>query len=723
MAELTSLHQVALKIMSQLDINNLLEDIVIRAMTTVGATDGFVDLFDDELQAMVTRTGVGAYSKLIGSTTNFTQGISGIVWSSGLTNVSNEEHNIDVNADWLAAKPKSAIGIPLKTGTKVTGVLGVGFFQESRHFTPAVIEWLNKFADLVSIALNNASLHTAVQKELLVRKWVEEALQTTQDRYRTLVDNIGVGVTLINRNMEIISTNTQLTKWFPNIDINKRPKCHQAFESRFEICENCPVSKTFHDGSINEKITTPVVDGVTKCYRVVSWPVMGRDGIVSEVIEMVEDISERRQTEEQLLKLSRAVDQSSSGVLITDVHGNIEYTNRKFSKITGYSSEEVSGKSTRLLKSGLVSEEIYKSLWNTVLAGKEWRGELYNRKKDGKLYWAWASISPIRSSSNEITHFVAIQEDITLRKKMEEEIKKTNLQLQETLDTLGRTQSQLIQQEKLAGIGQLAAGVAHEINNPLGFVISNFDTLAKYLDRIGDTLTVYRDWKSDMEKSSDPNIQDWVSKLDKTEKEKKVKLILEDLPDLIKESNNGLDRVSKIVKELRAFSRVDNQNNFEDYDVNAGIESTLLVARNEIKYWAEVEIELGNIPLIQAVGGAINQVFLNIFVNAAQAIKLKNTESLGLIRIKTYSDEKNIYCEITDSGIGIPADQVNKIFNPFFTTKPVGQGTGLGLSISYDIIITKHHGDINVTSRVGVGTTFTIKLPIKQVAHWSKEPE
>jgi len=586
---LNSLHHVALKIMSQLDFHNLLQDIIVNAMTALEATDGFVDLFDDELQAMVTRVGIGLYAELIGSTANFTEGISGIVWRSTSVYIWNDEDN--TNCSWLVGKAKTVIGIPLKAGDKLFGVIGVGFSKGNRRLTPENLEWLDKFAEIASTSLNNAFLHTAVKKELLVRKWVEEALQTSQDRYQTLVDNIGVGIWLLNQEMEIVSINNQLSKWFPTIDISQRSTCYQALEQQGQVCNNCPVIKTFHDGSISERVATKVVDGVNKYFRIVTWPIMNKDGTVSEVIQMFQDIANWRQAEEQLME--------------------------------------------------------------------------------------------------------------------------KNLKLQEALDKLGRTQSQLIQQEKLAGIGQLAAGVAHEINNPLGFVISNFDTLVKYLDRLKEVLAAYSEWKVNMAKNADFSMQAWINKLDKLEKEKKLKLIMEDMPDLIKESTDGLDRVSKIIKELRAFSRVDNQNNYEEYDVNEGIESALIVARNEIKYWAEVEKEFADIPNIQAVGGAINQVFLNIIVNAAQAIKLKNCEGLGLIRIRTYNDDEHIYCDITDSGVGISAENLNKLFNPFFTTKPVGQGTGLGLSISYDIV-NKHHGEINVSSNLGVGTTFTIKLPIKQ---------
>ena len=173
----------------------------------------------------------------------------------------------------------------------------------------------------------------------------------------------------------------------------------------------------------------------------------------------------------------------------------------------------------------------------------------------------------------------------------------------------------------------------------------------------------------------------------------------------------GVYRITEIVTSLRNFSRSEDETKIESYDINEALESTLVVAKNEIKYVADVEKELSVVPRIECIGSEINQVLLNILVNAAQAIESQRRSDRGLIHIKTYADPESLYCEISDNGPGIPQNIVNRIFDPFFTTKDAGEGTGLGLNISYDIVVHKHNGELSVQSEEGKGTTFTMKLP------------
>jgi len=279
---------------------------------------------------------------------------------------------------------------------------------------------------------------------------------------------------------------------------------------------------------------------------------------------------------------------------------------------------------------------------------------------------------------------------------------------------LKQTELQLIQQEKFAGIGHLAAGVAHEINNPLGFVLSNFETLSSYAKVYKMIIDEYIELKDCLSKNNNPEIQDKLSRIKHLEEENNLEFITEDLDELITDSCEGLDRISKIVTSLRLFSRIDQHNDFEEYEINEGITNTLIIARNEIKYHAEVEENFKDVPNIKAFSSQINQVLLNIIVNAAHAIKYKNSNEFGKITINTYADNEYVYCEIIDTGIGISKENLSSIFDPFFTTKPEGEGTGLGLSICYDIIVNKHGGELLVDSTEGVGTKFTMKLPIKQ---------
>lgn len=318
-------------------------------------------------------------------------------------------------------------------------------------------------------------------------------------------------------------------------------------------------------------------------------------------------------------------------------------------------------------------------------------------------------------STNNMAVISTICELITMayiRKGIEDKLKDSNKELSMTLDQLKQTQSHLVQQEKLAAIGQLAAGIAHEINNPLGYIISNSSTLAGYLKKYKDMVEQYRGFKQTLSGMGNREIQKQIEELERVEQEKKIDFIQEDIDELLQDTNDGLERIGKIVGGLRLFSRSSQENQFEDYDLNAGIQNTLIVARNEIKYHAEIHTLYGELPLIQAVGGQINQVLLNLIINAVHAIKAKNPEEMGAITIRTDHDTEYVYCEIEDSGIGIPEQNMGKLYMPFFTTKPNGQGTGLGLWISHEIIVNKHKGEIKVKSRPGEGTTFTIKLPI-----------
>jgi signal transduction histidine kinase len=281
-------------------------------------------------------------------------------------------------------------------------------------------------------------------------------------------------------------------------------------------------------------------------------------------------------------------------------------------------------------------------------------------------------------------------------------------------EKLNNMQNQLIQNEKLASIGQLAAGVAHEMNTPMGFVASNFATLQKYMNKLLHLFSMYEDLLLTVETGTKEERIEKMQEVSKHRKEIKIDFILDDIKELFEESKEGIDRVTSIIQNLRDFSRIDQAEDFEEYNLNNGIKATLTIAKNEIKYDADIKTEFSELPVIFCNSGRINQVFLNILVNAAQAIKSQERDGKGTITIRTYSTDDEVVCEITDDGPGIPSDKISKVFDPFFTTKPVGKGTGLGLSVSYDIIVNKHKGDLLIDSQVGKGTRFTVKLPINR---------
>jgi len=264
---------------------------------------------------------------------------------------------------------------------------------------------------------------------------------------------------------------------------------------------------------------------------------------------------------------------------------------------------------------------------------------------------------------------------------------------------LSQAQQQLLQSEKLASIGQLAAGLAHEINNPIGYVSSGLGTLEGYLAKLFELLAAYE--------KIEPHLGTSSAASDVTDVRKRVEIdyLKADILDLMRECKEGITRVRGIVQDLKDFSRVDSNQEWQRVDLHQGLDSTLNIAHNEIKYKAKVIKEYGNIPEVECLPSQINQVVLNLLVNAAHAIKEN-----GKITVRTGNDDDSVWIEVKDTGCGIPPENLSRIFDPFFTSKPVGQGTGLGLALSYGII-QKHHGHISVQSVVGKGTTFRVTLP------------
>lgn len=286
-----------------------------------------------------------------------------------------------------------------------------------------------------------------------------------------------------------------------------------------------------------------------------------------------------------------------------------------------------------------------------------------------------------------------------------EELKDAHSELSEAHESLKQKQRQLVQSEKMASLGVLSAGVAHEINNPIGFVLSNINTLGSYLPAFND---VYTTLSSIIENVSNPEVlSEKVKAANSLLKEKEIDYLFEDSQDLIEETTDGIERVREIVAGLKDFVRED-QGEKESANINECIQSTLKLLSNQIKYHCEIIEKYGDIPDLNCHIGKLNQVFMNMLVNASQAI-----DGQGSITIETALNENAIVISFKDTGSGISESNLENLFTPFFTTKPVGVGTGLGLSISHGII-EEHGGDIVVESELGKGTTFIIKLPISQ---------
>ncbi len=388
-----------------------------------------------------------------------------------------------------------------------------------------------------------------------------------------------------------------------------------------------------------------------------------------------ESIQKLKETKERLQKLSHAVEQSPSTVMITDSKGNIEYVNPRFTQLTGYTPEEVFGKNPRILQSGKTPPEVYKDLWQTIASGREWHGEIYNKKKNGELFWESESISSLKDSEGNITNFILVAEDITDRKQAETKLETAYVELK-------KLQAQLIQSEKLAAIGELAAGVSHEIANPLNVISGRVKLI-----------------------SMEENLNE--------ETKESLKII-----------RMQSEKINQTIDRLTKFARRDEPKQ-ERININKLIDETLPLL--------EYQIRLENIKIVKdytqgltEISGDRNQlqeVFLNILLNAVQAMpdggnitiktSLERIAEYGIRNGRRKTDifkigDEVIVIEFIDTGPGIPKEYLDRIFEPFFTTK--SQGTGLGLSVSYGII-EAHRGGIYVKSNVGEGTKFVVRLP------------
>ena len=296
----------------------------------------------------------------------------------------------------------------------------------------------------------------------------------------------------------------------------------------------------------------------------------------------------------------------------------------------------------------------------------------------------------------------AIAIEVTGRKQAEIQLKNSLVELQSAYLQQQQTQTQLLQSEKMASIGQLAAGVAHEINNPIAYVYSNLGSLQSYLDDLFKVVDAYEELATLLEQHEEK-----ITQLRMVKDSIDLSFIKEDVTNLINESREGINRVKVIIRNLMEFSHVSSSDEWQWSDLHHGLDSTLNIACNEIKH-IRVNKEYGQIPKVECLPSQLNQVFLNLIMNASHAIG----ES-GIITLRTGIQGDEVWIEVTDTGNGIDQEHLSQVFDPFFTTKPMGKGTGLGLSVSYGIIKT-HHGKFTVTSEVGKGATFRITLPVTQ---------
>ena len=404
--------------------------------------------------------------------------------------------------------------------------------------------------------------------------------------------------------------------------------------------------------------------------------------------------------QEELRLHDRAMASSSCGITIADASDPelpLIYINEAFEKITGYPEREVIGRNCRFLQRDDRDQPALLDLRRALKENRDCTIVLRNYRRDGSMFWNELFTSPIFDKDGRLTHFVGIQTNVTARVVAEDGLRRERAELARALAELRQTQAMLIHSEKMNALGQMVAGVAHEINNPVAFVNSNLHSLSRTVE---DVFGAY----DQLETLALGGVID-AGAVQAVRSAADIDYLRDDTSDLIRSSLEGLRRVRAIVDGLRTFSRLD-EAELKITNLRENLESTLLIARAELQDRVEVALDLDDLPEVRLYPSELNQVFLNIIMNAAQAI-----DGRGRLTISGREEGDKIVLRFTDTGRGMQPDVLRHIFEPFFTTKPVGSGTGLGLAIAYRIITDRHKGTIQVESTPGSGSTFTIMLP------------
>ncbi len=507
---------------------------------------------------------------------------------------------------------------------------------------------------LIAILLGTAGALMRVDEK---RRGSEEALRTAEEQYRLLFENSPQPMWVVDREtLRYLAANDAAVE-------------HYGYSRDEFLSMNIGQLRPAEDFAAVQRAIPNVNAGLEKHGL---WRHLKKDGTLIHVdiathtltfkgrsawLVLAYDVTDRLRAVETLRKLSRAVEQSPVSVVITDTDGAIEYVNPKFTRVTGYSSEEVLGRNPRILKSGELSPELYREMWNTITAGGEWRGELHNRKKDGELFWEFASISPILDEKGKITHFIAIKEDITGRKLLE---------------------TQLRASQKMEGIGRLAGGIAHDFNNLLTAILGYSELMEAQLP-------------------DDENLR-----------------------SSLREIRHASERAAALTRQLLAFSRRQVLQP-ELLDLNAVVSEVETLLRRligeDVRLATRLDPALGS---VKADPGQLEQVLMNLVVNARDAMPEGGTltiETANAVLDARFTRgnpdaRSGEYAVLTvaDTGIGMSDEVRSHAFEPFFTTKEHGKGTGLGLATAYGIV-KQSDGHITVESEPGRGTTFRIYFP------------
>ncbi len=572
------------------------------------------------------------------------------------------------------------------------------------HVSAAAVDPENRSAGFVLTAT-----------DITERKRAEEALRESEERYRIAIENSSDGIVLA-KGPKLLFVNQKFLQMFGYdhagqvtyledfgvIHPDDRERV-MTYSRKRMLGEDAPERYEFKgvkkDGTVIE--VEAVVAKVT--HR-------------AEPVALVyfKDVTERKAAEQALResenKFRDLAEKSVVGVYLIQ-HGVFRYVNAHFAEICGYDVAELGdilGPTDLVLSEDLsrvLAKENARKVGQSDAVNDEFR--IVTKQGETRDVEIYSSYTTYKGRRAIIGTLVDVTERKLTERKLQDllsELESKNRELETAYEELKTSQKKILQQEKMASIGQLAAGVAHEINNPMAFIMSNLDSLQEYMASIPEFIKIQSDTIATL---ANGNGTAPLTYLSEKRESLAIDYILEDTGNLIQESLDGAHRVKQIVTDLTKFSRVD-ETRYAMADINRVLDGTLNIVGNQLKYKAAVNKEYAELPMVNCNEGQLGQVFMNLLVNAAQAM-----DDFGEICIKTWQDEGYICVAVSDSGCGIPESQLNRIFEPFFTTKEIGEGTGLGLSIAYDVV-KKHQGEIEVMSTVGKGTTFTVRIPIER---------
>ena len=508
------------------------------------------------------------------------------------------------------------------------------------------------------------AVRTVLEKHKLEqqKRQAEIALQESGHYYRSLLNQMNEQVIVIDKGYRITDVNESFLRHrgFQREQIIGKP-CYKVLHHNEHPCHEsgqpCTMERVLTTGhSITEQQQQISKDGVESWYNISTSPMTNSSGEIVSIIESSHDVTELMRAQEEINKLSTAIEQIPISVVLTNINGNIEYVNPHFSKVAGYAREEVMGQNPRILKSGEQPQDFYENLWQTITAGKVWHGEFRNKKKDGALFWEEATIGPVLNDQGAITHFLAVKEDVTEKKRLNQELN---------------------QAQKMEAIGRLAGGVAHDFNNLLT-VINGYSEMA--LAKLGP---------------SNPTA------------------------NYIKQIAQAGKKAGSLTQQLLAFSRKQVMQprvlNPNQTILDMGKMLQRLIGEN-----INLQFDLADdLPFIEADPAQLDQVIINLAVNARDAMPeggdlviATNAALHGQAQAEgtTINGRDCVRISVSDSGVGMDEETKSKIFEPFFTTKEKGKGTGLGLATIHGIV-NQNGWHIEVASAPGKGSTFQIYIP------------